>query len=131
MGTRAVYTWKRPNYETYHIYHHWDGYPEGAAHLLDQCVNPEQFIRKNEKACLTVSPDRHGDLSYWYEISSTKYGKFISCWKRNELGQKDVVFEDKDYEEFIQSYLYPDQAEEKTSTIATNLLTGLQDCPNL
>ena len=103
MATRAVYTWKRPNYEAYHVYNHWDGYPHGAAELLRDCKTPEDFIRKNDKSMLTVSPDAHGDLSYWYEISVTGYGAWVSCWTRDcTTGRKSEGFVDKPFDEFVE-----------------------------
>ena len=35
MGTRAVYTFK-DEYNTHHVFKHWDGYPEGAIHFLQK-----------------------------------------------------------------------------------------------
>ena len=34
MSTRAVYTFI-DEHETYHVYKHHDGYPEGAAELIE------------------------------------------------------------------------------------------------
>ena len=37
MGTRAIYTFKDEN-GTFHVYKHWDGYPEGALDAIKRAL---------------------------------------------------------------------------------------------
>ena len=86
MGTRACYTFK-DEYNTHHVFKHWDGYPEGAIHFLQKAKElawklPRfeadefggAFIAANKKSGggdfrLAEHWDRYGDLDYRYEIS--------------------------------------------------------------
>jgi len=86
MGTRAVYTFK-DQFDTFHIYKHWDGYPTGAADFINEATAFAWELPRFEAAdfaaafvvankCnggdvyISAGPDAHGDLSYVYEISS-------------------------------------------------------------
>ena len=92
MGTRAVYTFI-DNDSKFSVYKHYDGYPEGlgagsGAHgfireakkfawdfpRFDASEFAAAFIAANKGEAggdvyLTEGPQRHGDLSYKYEIS--------------------------------------------------------------
>jgi len=87
MGTRAVFTFKDSN-DTFSVYKHWDGYPEGAANFLTNAFDfawklprfeaadfAAAFIAANKTAggnvYLTTDAELHGDLSYHYIISSS------------------------------------------------------------
>lgn len=85
MGTRAVFTF-RAHGESYHVYKHRDGYPEGAACFLTNAKKyawkgdrfesadfAAAFIAGNKKegggdVYFTKGPQRHGDLEYVYEV---------------------------------------------------------------
>jgi len=92
VSTRAVYTFK-DEYDSFSVYKHYDGYPEGEgggsgafgfireakkfAWDLPRFEASEfaaAFIKANKGEAggdvyLTQGPQRHGDLSYRYEIS--------------------------------------------------------------
>lgn len=86
MGTRAVFTFKdNYNSEEFHVYTHWDGYPEYAALQLVRALDkawPLPRFEADEFACsfiganksgegnfrLTKHWEEHGDISYRYEI---------------------------------------------------------------
>ena len=84
MGTRAVYSFSDDK-ETYHVYKHWDGYPQNAL----QCISfakdkawklprfePDEFAASFVAANkhgegdirLTQHYNKHGDLDYRYEV---------------------------------------------------------------
>lgn len=93
MGTRAVFTFIDEDNE-FHVYTHWDGYPEHAAAELVNALHkawPLPRFESSEFACafiaanksgegniyLTKHWDNHCDLSYRYEISKAKNGQLI------------------------------------------------------
>lgn len=95
MGTRAVFTFKNKN-ETYSVYKHWDGYPEGAAEFLTKTIPfawelprfetsdfTAAFIAANKTTgggdiYLTTNHEAHGDLDYFYEVfPSDRNGQLI------------------------------------------------------
>jgi hypothetical protein len=69
MSTRATYQFITET-SNVTLYVHHDGYPEGAAHYLEDAFTAEKFLRKNERAEITESHDRHGDTDYRYTIES-------------------------------------------------------------
>lgn len=91
MGTRAVYTFKEST-EKYHVYKHWDGYPEGAALFLmnaipyawggtrfEACDFAAAFISANKKegggdVYFSRGPNFHADLEYVYELYQNDLG---------------------------------------------------------
>jgi len=91
MGTRAVYTFKEGK-ERYHVYKHWDGYPEGAALFFMRAIPyawggkrfeamdfAAAFVAGNKKegggdVYFTKGPNAHGDLEYVYELSQNDLG---------------------------------------------------------
>lgn len=85
MSTRAVYTFKDSD-NTFHVYKHCDGYPEGAAIFIKKAVAlawplprfeasefSAAFVAANKERggdiYLTGGYDDHGDLDYRYEIT--------------------------------------------------------------
>lgn len=95
MGTRAVFTFKN-DHESFSIYKHWDGYPEGAASFLtnaipfawklprfEPCDFAAAFIAANKSngggdVYMTTNHEAHGDLEYFYEIfQSDRNGQMI------------------------------------------------------
>ena len=100
MGTRAVYTFK-DEYNTHHVFKHWDGYPEGAIHFLQKAKElawklPRfeadefggAFIAANKKSGggdfrLAEHWDRYGDLDYRYEISEKEGKLFLRIFQRD------------------------------------------------
>ena len=111
MSTRATYT-----IDGKHFYVHHDGYPEGAAakfYLMLQAIGEitgtvgrcknsggyaENFIRGNDGAEFTESPELHGDRDYHYTIK----GKHIRAVATNPDNQR-LVF-DGDLGGFIAKY---------------------------
>lgn len=91
MGTRAVYTFNDGD-EKFHVYKHWDGYPEGAALFFMNAMSyawggkrfeagdfAAAFIAGNKHqgggdVYFTKGPNRHGDLEYIYELSQNSLG---------------------------------------------------------
>lgn len=91
MGTRAVYTFKEGK-ERYHVYKHWDGYPEGAALFFMRAIPyawggtrfeamefAAAFVAGNKPqgggdVYFTKSPNAHGDLEYIYELYQNNLG---------------------------------------------------------
>jgi hypothetical protein len=93
MGTRAVYTFK-DDYNEFHVYKHWDGYPSGAAEFLVKTIEKSFGLRRYEAdefaaafiaankteggdIRLTHHYEDHGDLSYRYELSQARNGQLI------------------------------------------------------
>ena len=95
MGTRSVFTFKDDD-ETYSVYKHWDGYPEGAAEFLTKAIPfawelprfeasdfAAAFIAANKLSgggdvSLTINHEAHGDLDYFYEVfASDRNGQLI------------------------------------------------------
>ena len=86
MGTRAVYTFIDES-DKFSVFKHYDGYPEGAHGFIKEAKKfawdlprfdasefAAAFIKANKNEAggdvyLTQGPQRHGDLSYRYEIS--------------------------------------------------------------
>ena len=91
MGTRAVYTFKEGN-ERYHVYKHWDGYPEGAALFFMRAIPyawggtrfeamdfAAAFVAGNKHkgggdVYFTKGPNAHADLEYVYELYQNDLG---------------------------------------------------------
>ena len=91
MGTRAVYTFNDGD-DKFHVYKHWDGYPEGAALFFMKAIPyawggtrfeasefAAAFIAGNKPkdggdVYLTKGPNAHGDLEYVYELYQNTLG---------------------------------------------------------
>tara|TARA_B110000503_G_scaffold42230_1_gene69210 strand:+ start:1070 stop:1387 length:318 start_codon:yes stop_codon:yes gene_type:complete len=67
MSTRATYQFIT-DFSDVTCYIHHDGYPQGAAQYLNEAMTAEKFIRKNEKAEITISHESHADTEYRYTI---------------------------------------------------------------
>tara|TARA_R110002126_G_scaffold157206_3_gene304769 strand:- start:517 stop:861 length:345 start_codon:yes stop_codon:yes gene_type:complete len=84
MSTRATYQFKTEHSGTHTVYIHYDGYPLGASHYLENAisekglVSTERFLRFNKNAQLTKSHEAHGDTEYRYTIT----GDNILVFKR-------------------------------------------------
>lgn len=94
MGTRAVFIFKDER-DSFSIYKHWDGYPEGAANFLvnalpfawelpryEACDFAAAFVAGNKQqgggdVYLTTSPEYHGDLEYVYTITQANNGQLV------------------------------------------------------
>ena len=78
MASRATYRF----FSGQTAYHHWDGYPEGAAQLLNNAVldggdlTYESFLKANKKAEKTESHEIHGDTEYRYDILRNNLGQW-------------------------------------------------------
>ena len=91
MATRATY-----RFNTGHTaYHHWDGYPEGAAQLLSNALieggdlTIQAFLDANEKAEETESHHIHGDTEYRYNVIRNNKGEWrIKALKRIDFSDK-------------------------------------------
>ena len=88
MSTRSVYTFK-DEYQSFTVYKHWDGYPEGAAEFLTNAIPfswgmdrfeaddfAAAFVAANKTqggdVRLTTSVDAHVDLDYHYELTPAR-----------------------------------------------------------
>ena len=99
MGTRAVYTFS-DTAESYHVYKHWDGYPEGAAMWLVQGLAYAWKLPRfeaDEMACAFIAGNKKlhtggdvrllstgpidqvapSDIEYWYEVFQAPNGQLI------------------------------------------------------
>ncbi len=93
MATRAVYTFT-DEYNTFHVYKHYDGYESGAAEFIVKAFKfawglprfeaadfAAAFIAANKTGggdvYFSTNWDDHGDLSYRYELSQSKNGQLI------------------------------------------------------
>jgi hypothetical protein len=89
MSTRAVYTFIDRDGDSYSVYKHCDGYPEGAAAFIGNAKKlawelprfeanefAAAFIAANKESqgdiYLTKSHECHRDLSFRYEIKQLK-----------------------------------------------------------
>lgn len=139
MGTRAVYTFKSHN-EIYHVYKHWDGYPEGAASFFANAVQyawqgdrfeasdfAAAFIAGNKKKgggdiYFTKGPKAHGDLEYVYEVYPNKktHERSIRAYEvdynnEDKLTKRKIF--DGTMNEFIFEHGAQDTAEEHSNFI--------------
>lgn len=60
MGTRAMYSFTTGN-ETYHVYKHWDGYPQGAAKFIEKALPyawPLPRFEPDEFACAFIAGNK-------------------------------------------------------------------------
>ena len=113
MGTRAVYTFNDGD-EKFHIYKHWDGYPEGSAIFFMNAIAyawggkrfeagdfAAAFIAGNKKegggdVYFTKGPNRQGDLEYIYELSQNSLGGLmIKAYSLNWNEEKRVMVKSK------------------------------------
>ena len=109
MGTRSLYTFRDID-QSYHVYKHWDGYPEGAAMWLVQGLAyawklprfeademAAAFIAGNKKAHTggdirlmpsgPVEQIAPSDIEYWYEVFQAPNGQLIvKAWAVNNWG---------------------------------------------
>lgn len=91
MATRATY-----RFNTGHTaYHHWDGYPQGAAQLLANALIEggdltfQAFLDANEKAEETENHEVHGDTEYRYNIVRNNKGQWrIKALERIDFSNK-------------------------------------------
>jgi len=85
MATRAVYSFQ-DQYNTYHVYKHWDGYPEGALEFIAAALPyawplpryeaadfAAAFIAANKKpeggdVYMTDHWEKHSDIEYRYMV---------------------------------------------------------------
>lgn len=91
MATRATYRF----FSGETAYHHWDGYPQGAAKLLSNAVLDggdltfESFLKANEKAEKTESHEIHGDTEYRYDVVRNNKGQWsIKVSERIDFSDK-------------------------------------------
>lgn len=116
MSTRAVYTFKDSD-NTFHIYKHSDGYPEGAATFIKKSVAlawplprfeasefSAAFVAANKERggdiYLTGGYDDHGDLDYRYEITFKENHIYVKAF--NHYGEG---FDEKSYTEIFNGTL--------------------------
>ena len=106
MSTRAVYTFIDED-SKFSVYKHYDGYPEGAHGFIKEAKKfawdlprfdasefAAAFIKANKNEAggdvyLTHGPDRHGDLSYKYEISRNGKDLVVKTLEATGWDQED------------------------------------------
>ena len=88
MGTRCVVSFEQKGNPTFHIYKHFDGYPEniipliadalGISWILPRYENDEfsaSFVATTKAGCggirLTTGPSAHGDLEFVYKVKQS------------------------------------------------------------
>lgn len=106
MATRAIYSFK-DEVGTFHVYKHWDGYPQGAYLFIRKALGfafddgqtfeaaefAAAFIRANKTSkgdvCI-ASVDEGEDIAYFYEITSINGVLHVKCWRREN--RDDPIF---------------------------------------
>lgn len=87
MSTRAVYSFK-DQYDTHHVYKHYDGYPSGACGFIENAKSKAwhlprfeadefaaAFVAANKEGSfggdvrLTKGPSKHSDIEYQYLVT--------------------------------------------------------------
>lgn len=94
MSTRACYVFKDET-NTFTVYKHYDGYPEGAAQFFVKAIPyawdlprfeasdfAAAFIAANKEKgggniYLTTNPEAHADIEYVYELIQAKNGQLV------------------------------------------------------
>jgi len=118
MSTRATYRFVPADLRftpAVTLYIHHDGYPEGAAQYLDGVRNPEDFIRKNDRAEITANHEVHGDTEYRYDIHQPETALRLApllidvgirAFKREGWGDETTwkEFFDGSLESFVETY---------------------------
>lgn len=107
MATRATYRF----FSGQTAYHHWDGYPQGAAHLLSNALVDggnltfDAFIQANKKAEETASHEVHGDTEYRYDVFRNREGGWsIKASKRLNFTDKWCIFYYGPADQFIRQF---------------------------
>ena len=109
MGTRAVYSFSDDR-ETFHVYKHWDGYPENALQYISFAKDrawklpryeadefAASFVAANKigegDIRLTPHYNKHGDLDYRYEVRCRSNDKdlHVTIYDVGYGGNKDTI----------------------------------------
>jgi hypothetical protein len=107
MSTRAVYSFCDKTGDMFHVYKHFDGYPQDAYHFIAKaCLLAwplprfeasefaAAFISANKDSegdiCLTDHWNRHGDLQYRYEVTCKNTQLYIYAI---EMPEDKLIFE--------------------------------------
>ena len=112
MSTRATYRFIPDDLRfrpVVTVYVHHDGYPEGAAIYLEDAPTVEKFIRKNDRAEVTVRHEVRSDTEYRYDIHRLNFKSYrfgIKAYKREGYGEDATwsEFFDGSFNSFIEAY---------------------------
>ena len=106
MATRATYQFINELADTYTVYIHHDGDPEGAANYFKNgdalIFDINDFIRANDAAEMTRSHEIHGDTDYRYTVEGTR----IIAEESVNFTDKFETFFDGSVAVFVQQYSY-------------------------
>lgn len=101
MATRAVYSFKDQS-NTYHIYKHWDGYPEGALEFLANALPyawplpryeaadfAAAFVAANKKpgggdVYITDHWENHADIEFRYMVRQVEGKLVVDIYETDE-----------------------------------------------
>ena len=101
MSTRCNIVVKDKN-NTFYVYHHCDGYPEGVGSFLYRKVNDNLYkgrfcfaedvvnylLKDEEDNSYELTSGIHGDIEYLYEIDT--HNKTLKCWKYDGWNGKKI-----------------------------------------
>ena len=109
MGPRAVYSFSDDR-ETFHVYKHWDGYPENALQYIsfakdrawklpryeaDEFAASFVAANKSGEGDIRLTPlyNKHGDLDYRYEVRCRSNDKdlHVTIYDVGYGGNKDTI----------------------------------------
>lgn len=117
MSTRALYTFIDGS-STFHVYKHYDGYPNGAIEFIKAAIEyawefprfeagdfGAAFVKANKDngGGVYLSLGKHGDLSYRYEIRYNQEKQQLEIKAFNEDENKSI-FEGTltEFEKFVE-----------------------------
>ena len=122
MGTRAVYSFSDDR-ETFHVYKHWDGYPENALQYIsfakDRAWKLPRFeadefaasfvaANKSEEGDIRLTPhyNKHGDLEYRYEVRCRSNDKdlHVTIYDVGYGGNKDTIKDQGYLDDLLKKY---------------------------
>jgi hypothetical protein len=108
MATRAVYTF-RDNDSQFHVYKHWDGYPEAALEFIAKAQGfawdlpryeaadfAAAFVVANKKpgggdVYLTTHWENHSDLDYRYLVEFKAGGLEVRIYEADEANNYEYT----------------------------------------
>lgn len=108
MATRAVYSF-RDGHNTFHVYKHWDGYPESALEFIDKATMyawplprfeasdfAAAFIAANKKphggdVYITDHWENHSDLEYRYMVRMIEGHLSVDIYETDEENHYELT----------------------------------------
>jgi hypothetical protein len=108
MATRAVYTF-RDDYNQFHVYKHWDGYPEAALEFIAKAQGyawdlpryeaadfAAAFVVANKKPSggdvyLTTHWESHSDLAFRYLVEFKDGGLEVRTYEADEANNYEYT----------------------------------------